>query len=333
MDVVGPTRTARAGAGPVVAYMPARGIGDVVWHVPTLRRLAALTPERAVTFLTRPTTQAAELLRHDPAIAEVAYVPFQGKRHKVREVATLTGAFKALAPRAVWVLDQTAQPSFAAWLAGVPERRGTGEGRPLQICMLSPGPLLPRSGRHKLEKLQQFMDLWKAPPPPPGPLLIVGDAERAAIRARFASLPRPWIALGVTASWAPKIWPAARFAATADQVAHGGTAFFIGGPNDAAVTEPAARAVSACTGVSVCDLAVGQLMALLEQADVFVGNDSGPLNVAAGVGTPALGLFGPTPVLGYAPNLYGLVSTDETMASIGVAAVVSRATSLLAQRA
>jgi heptosyltransferase-2 len=335
MQVVRPTRTARppARSGPVVAYMPARGIGDVVWHVPTLRRLAALTPERAVTFLTRPTTHAAELLKYDPAIAEVAYVPFQGKRHKFREVATLTQAFRTLAPRAAWVLDQTAQPSFAAWLAGVPERRGTGEGRPLQICMLSPGPRLPRSDRHKLEKLARFMDLWDAPPSPPGPLLIVGGAERAAMRVRFAALPRPWIAFGVTASWPPKVWGADRFVAAADQIAKGGTAFFIGGPNDAAVTQDAARAASSCVGVSVCDLAIGQLMGLLEQVDVFVGNDSGPLNVAAGVGAPSLGLFGPTPVLDYAPNLHGLVSPDETMGSISVGAVVSRAAPLLARPA
>ena len=87
----------------------------------------------------------------------------------MREVRVLTEAFRALAPRAVWILDQTAQPSFAAWLAGVPERRGTGEGRLLQIAMLSPGPLLPRSDIHRLEKLDQYMDRFAAPKAPGRP--------------------------------------------------------------------------------------------------------------------------------------------------------------------
>jgi heptosyltransferase-2 len=329
-----PTETAhpRARSGPVVAYMPARGIGDVVWHVPALRRLAALTPEGAVTFLTRPTTHAAALLKHDPAIAAVAYVPFQGKRHKFREIAVLTRAFRDLAPRAAWILDQTAQPAFAAWLAGVPERRGAGEGRLLQIACLSPGALMARNDHHKLEKLARYMDLWGAPPAPDGPLLIVGEAERAAVRARFGALPRPWLAVGLTASWGPKIWPADRFVAVAERCARGGTAFFVGGPNDAAACAAAAAGVTACVGVSVCDLELGALMALLAEVDAFVGNDSGPLNVAAGVGAPALGLFGPTPSLDYAPSLQCLASSDQTMAAITVDAVAARVSALLAKR-
>ncbi|HKX45485.1 MAG TPA: glycosyltransferase family 9 protein, partial [Planctomycetota bacterium] len=48
-------------------------------------------------------------------------------------------------------------------------------------------------------------------------------------------------------------------------------------------------------------LSIGGLHALLERADVFVGNDSGPMHLAAAVGTPTVGLFGPeTPVM-YAP--------------------------------
>lgn len=46
-----------------------------------------------------------------------------------------------------------------------------------------------------------------------------------------------------------------------------------------------------------------ELMALISLSDVFVGNDSGPLHIAEGLGTPAVGIFGPThPSLGYAPR-------------------------------
>lgn len=309
--------------------MSSRGIGDVVWHVPILRRLAALTPEGQVTFLTRPTTHAADLLRHEPAVARVAYVAFQGKRHKFREVAALTAAFRELQPRAVWVLDQTAQASFAAFLAGAPERHGTGEGRLLQTAMLTGGPVLPRSKRHLIERLTHLMDVWGAPRVE-GRLLIVGESEREAIRKAYAGLPRPWLAFGMTASHPPKVWPADRFAPLAVRVAGGGTAFFVGGPGDKALAEAAAAAVTGCTGVSVCGLPLNQLMALFEACDLYVGNDSGPLNVAAGVGVPALGLFGPTPPLSYTPNLACLVSGDGTMASITLAQAADRALALLA---
>jgi ADP-heptose:LPS heptosyltransferase len=45
-------------------------------------------------------------------------------------------------------------------------------------------------------------------------------------------------------------------------------------------------------------LDVAELGALLERADLFVGNDSGPMHLAAALGTPTVGLFGPeTPVM------------------------------------
>src|SRR5690606_19124292 len=45
-------------------------------------------------------------------------------------------------------------------------------------------------------------------------------------------------------------------------------------------------------------LSIGALHAVLESADAFVSNDSGPMHLGAAVGAPTLGLFGPeTPVM------------------------------------
>jgi ADP-heptose:LPS heptosyltransferase len=48
-------------------------------------------------------------------------------------------------------------------------------------------------------------------------------------------------------------------------------------------------------------LSVGGLHALLARADAFVGNDSGPMHLAAALGTPTMGLFGPETPQMYAP--------------------------------
>jgi ADP-heptose:LPS heptosyltransferase len=48
------------------------------------------------------------------------------------------------------------------------------------------------------------------------------------------------------------------------------------------------------TGVQVADgLSLAQLRDLLGRAALFVGNDSGPMHLAAALGTPCLALFGP----------------------------------------
>ena len=46
-----------------------QGIGDVIWHLPFIRAIAAATAEHAVTFLTLPSTHAKDLLRPSRASA------------------------------------------------------------------------------------------------------------------------------------------------------------------------------------------------------------------------------------------------------------------------
>ncbi|RKZ27810.1 D-glycero-beta-D-manno-heptose-1,7-bisphosphate 7-phosphatase, partial [bacterium] len=51
------------------------------------------------------------------------------------------------------------------------------------------------------------------------------------------------------------------------------------------------------------DTTLRELIALIKLSRVFVGNDSGPLHISGAVGTPSVGIFGPThPSLGYAPD-------------------------------
>jgi heptosyltransferase-1 len=72
-----------------------------------------------------------------------------------------------------------------------------------------------------------------------------------------------------------------------------GRAWVLGGPDDQA------RGLALAAGmpgiVSLCGkLSLGQTAAMLARCDLAVGGDTGPLHLAAAVGTPGLGLFGPT---------------------------------------
>jgi lipopolysaccharide heptosyltransferase II len=105
-----------------------------------------------------------------------------------------------------------------------------------------------------------------------------------------------WVAMNVSARWPTKRWPAASFAEIADRLQQErfGAVVMIGGPEE----RPDVAAVSAMMKTPVVDLAgattVGLLPALLSKASLLVTNDSGPMHVAAAVGTPVVALFGPT---------------------------------------
>jgi heptosyltransferase-2 len=97
-----------------------------------------------------------------------------------------------------------------------------------------------------------------------------------------------------------KRWPATSYADVARRlVADGATVWVLGGPGEA----PLARIIAEA-GPNVHDLTGTDLrnaILALGAADVAVSNDSGLLHVAAALGTPSVGIFGPTSPWHWAP--------------------------------
>jgi heptosyltransferase-2 len=309
-------------AGPVLVYAPDRGIGDLMWHLPTFRAIAARTPEGRVVLAARPSSRAAEVLAVEPSIAGVVYARhFTGSLKGVKEVLDFWRICREVKPRAVWILEKIGRPAQAAWLAGVPERRGFGLGHKSQEQWLQ-GPFLPKAMRpdHRLDKLAAFEVLHGLKVDSREPDLLLDPKAVAAVKARFGDRPGPWLVLGVGASEPARTWPAERFAAVSQAVADlFPTVFWLGGPSDAARVEPTLDAQpSVGRDVLACDLPLDQAAALIALSAGFLGNDSGPLNVAASVGRPAIGLMGTSPVPAYSRWLSRLDGGEGRIADISV---------------
>jgi lipopolysaccharide heptosyltransferase II len=123
--------------------------------------------------------------------------------------------------------------------------------------------------------------------------LSLTDAEKQEAASRLTGLPRPYLALQPGARWETKRWPAASFAAAASNVLRerGGSAIVLGGPGE----EPIAAEVAKALGAPFRNLAgttsLRLLAAVLEACDAVLTNDSGPMHLAAAVGTPTVSLF------------------------------------------
>ncbi len=155
---------------------------------------------------------------------------------------------------------------------------------------------------HKVEEIGAVLGLV----PPPAPRLWIDGAAAAAADALLPAGAAPFLAIGPTANWLGKEWPAERFAGLAQRLT--GPAGPLPGARVAVLAAGPerlrAQPVLQALGTRAIDL-TGRTdpltaAACLRRAALYVGNDSGLMHIAAAAGTPTLGLFGP----GF-PETYG----------------------------
>lgn len=174
--------------------------------------------------------------------------------------------------------------------------------------------------------------------PPPLPVVWTAPEDRAEA-ARLLSPGTPIIALGPTANWPGKIWPAERFAelfaVLSTSVLPGARAAVFAGPGEAEHARAAPLLALLPDAIDLCGrLTLYEAAACLGRAALFIGNDSGLMHIAAAAGTPTLGLFGPTPATEYAPagrSARAVVASGPRMEDLSVADAVRAATDLLAR--
>jgi len=130
------------------------------------------------------------------------------------------------------------------------------------------------------------------------PRLYVSDEDRGWWAGEHDDA--VYAVLATTSRWRSKAWPAAHWVMLAEELVRRGDVDRIvlpGSPPEREHVTPIADAMRA-KGLSVLDVAgrtsIGQLMAIVQGAELTVSNDSAALHMAVGLGRKFLGLFGPT---------------------------------------
>lgn len=95
------------------------------------------------------------------------------------------------------------------------------------------------------------------------------------------------------AGWGAKQWPPQRYGEVAKELARHGLKTLV---NTASGEEPLAQPLIEASGGNafMVSSTIGQLIALTRRARLLIGGDTGPLHLAAALGIPTVGLFGPT---------------------------------------
>jgi ADP-heptose:LPS heptosyltransferase len=138
-----------------------------------------------------------------------------------------------------------------------------------------------------------------------GPRLVVPADVSTRAAARLGPIRGVLIGVHAAGGRESKQWHLDRFAAVARELAasRGATIVLTGGDGDRALVDEVKRGLA---GVPVVDAAGGldvpTLAGVLARLDLFVTSDTGPMHLAAAVGTPVVALFGPAQPARYGPR-------------------------------
>ena len=280
------------GTHPRILFVTATRIGDAVLSTGLLAHLIERYPGALFTITASPVS--APLFQGVPGLENLIAL---SKRRHARQ---WLDQWRQAAP-IHWDLIVDLKGSALSWLLRTRHRRILGKGE-------TPG--------HKMLQLAQLFDLA---PPPATRLWPTLDHQMAAERLIPAGT--PVLAIGPAANWGGKQWRAERFAEVAARLTADGAVLagarvaVIAAAHERAQAEPVLAAIPADRRLDL--VGAGDLLtvaALLARTNLFIGNDSGLMHMAAAMGVPTLGLFGPSPDAIYAPwgRTTAVVRTPES---------------------
>ncbi len=269
-------------------------LGDIVHAMPTLAALRERFPQAEVTWLVK--RQWAPLVDVMAGVDQVCSVS-EGLRGWLGRVPALRAAGFDL----VVDLQGLFRSGAMAWSTGCDRRIGFANAREGSPLFYTSRVAVPSVPMHAVDRYLLVAEaLGAARPTQPQFEFVDRSEDRQAVETMLARAgmvaQQPWVAMNVSARWETKRWPPQHFAEAADRLSqtHGLPVVLIGGPAE----RPESLAVTALMRTKAIDLTgqtpVGLLPGLLRRATVLVTNDSGPMHIAAAVGTPVVALFGPT---------------------------------------
>ncbi len=323
-------------------------IGDVLHGVPAAVAIKRALPDTRIGWAVE--GRAADVLAGHPAIDHVFRLP-RGWLKSPRAVLTLRRQLRAFRPDATLDLQGLLKSGVAAWLSGAPRRIGPAGPDAREGSWLAATHRVALRAAHVVDRNCELLAPLGIPAEAAGFAMPHWPVSQLRMQQWLAGqrLPQRPVIINPGAGWRSKLWPLDRFAAAARGIRrlHGQPVVVVwGGDAERAAAE---RIVADAAGSAILAPATSlqDLGELCRLACLFISSDTGPLHLAAAVGTPCVGLFGPVPAARNGPYGAGHVcleppsdlrpawadrKTDRrAMAVIDVTDVLAAAGSLLAR--
>jgi heptosyltransferase-2 len=276
-------------------------VGDAILCVPALRAVRGRWPEAEISILAKRWVSA---VYEGQELADRLLV--------IEDFADLAGALSAEKFDCAILFQNAFHAAWLAWRAGIAER--IGYARDGRSALLTRAIAVPRDGEIPTHEVYYYAELvrragWISDLPKIDEIrLSVGDAARAAAEKRMiaagARSGARRIAFAPGAAYgSAKCWPVERFAELADRLIarFDADVILFGAPSERDIAERIASGMRRRPVNLAGQTSIAELSAYFSACDLFIGNDSGAMHVAAGAGVPVVAIFGSTDPEGTTP--------------------------------
>jgi heptosyltransferase-2 len=326
-----------------VVIQPCPGIGDMIWHLPVIKALAANDPTGQVDLVTHKRVPVRVLLGNEGTVCRYFLLSLRNSDERntarragdrmtqlstlwlrIASLFDLTRALRRGKYRRVYIFSHSPRYALAARLAGIPEVYAYGS-RVQNIMLTRPMPLSPDDRKlfalYRGRKLLAALGIAHDVDPPclhPDPNCVSKAAQL------YADCAKPWVGIGIGSAQANNIWPPEHFAAVADALWEAGyrSLFLLGAPHETALAQTVGANCRIARPIIVTDQPLDLVIGLLAQCAFNFGNDSGLVNVSAAVGVPTYVLYGGAlPVTFSPPLMRRIVREDGSNEVLGVSRI------------
>lgn len=277
-------------------------IGDIVHALPAVAALGETFPQAEIHWAVE--SRHALLLEGNPYLHRVLNLDTLGWRQRLtagptwREIRCGVESLREYRYDAAIDFQGLWKSALIGWLSGAPERVGFEEHwlREPGAAVLYTKQVSPRGRRHVIEmnlalveQLGAHTSHWQFPLP-------WTDTDDAYVDTQLAALnAKGFIILNPGGGWRSKCWSPENYAGLLrrlEECRHEQVILTGSGGEEKLIS--AILQSASVTGAHYLPTTLVQFIALARRARLFVGGDTGPLHLAAAVGTPLVGIYGPT---------------------------------------
>ena len=282
----------RPGGSPRVLIVRLSAVGDCVQTLPLACAVRDHFPEAEVTWVVeRP---AAPLVALCPAVDRLVVLP-RGFALRPRAVWWLRGVLRRLRPDITLDPQGLTKSGLVAWLSGARRRIGLARPASREINPWLQTERVAPEAQHRVRRYLALLRPLGVVQPEVRFDLAIPPAVQQAVDGALAVCAggHRLAVLNPGAGWDAKRWPEERYAQVAQHLASCGLRSVVvwAGNRERAWAETIVAQARGAAALAPSTTLV-ELAAVLKRAQLFVGSDTGPLHLAAAVGTPCVALFG-----------------------------------------